>query len=252
MVPEVKMVSALADIQDEIRTLSYLDIKNDVFLDYMGIILKYSKVKDKNANNQPRFDITVDKKGAELKIISNDLTNIIITKEQENEFKAKAVVLTLLINRQIKNGYVLNPEVIIKDVFNNSESDSYVTKFIDELASKLLIPHTEFTEETAKRIYSVYRSTNLREDDMIDFGTLKKLFVENLKRKYNVRDYIVNLRIKVADYPKNIGPEESFALGEFVRYVDSDYVKENTPKITRKQRLFSIFYLYIVKKMIKQ
>lgn len=232
-IPEVKMVSALADIQDEIRTLSYLNIQNDVFLDSMGIELKYSKEKDESIVDRPKVDIIAYDNIVEFKIISNDLSNFEITKELENELKAKAVVLIMLIKQLEKNGYGNDLEVVMLDTFNNKTKD-YIDNFINELASKLLIPHTEFTEDVAKRIYSVYRSTNLREDNMINFGTLKKLFVENLKRKYKVREYMVNLRLKVADYPKNIGPEESYVLGEFVRYEDADLGKENTPKITRK------------------
>ena len=73
-----------------------------------------------------------------------------------------------------------------------------------------------------------------RRNKYLKLNKLEQLFVENLKRKYKVREYMVNLRLKVADYPKNIGPEESYVLGEFVRYEDADLVKENTPKITRK------------------
>ena len=233
IVPEVKLVSALADIQSEIKTLSCLDIKNDVFLDCMGIKLKYYKIKDESILDKPKIDIIAYNNIVEFKIFSNDLKNIEITKEQENELKAKAIVLIMVINQLTKNGLGNDLEVVMHDTFS-TESKDYTDNFINELASKLLIPNTEFTEDVAKRIYSVYRSTNLREDNMLSFGTLKKLFVENLMKKYNVREYMVNLRIKVANYPKNIGPEESFALGEFVRYEDADLKKENAPKIIKK------------------
>ena len=72
------------------------------------------------------------------------------------------------------------------------EKGNRIDQYIDELAARLLIPSTEFNEKVAEEIYSVYNKSNEGKANIIDFATLRKLFVENLKRKY-----IENILMKI-------------------------------------------------------
>lgn len=232
--PELDTIRALCDVKEEINTLDVLGIDYDTFIESMNINLVYSSKVDNNiVINKPRVDIIFDGNSTEFRVINQDFDSYRLTDEKINEFKVKAVILNLLYSRLKKEGLIWIDKLRLVDVYE-LEKGNRIDQYIDELAARILIPNNEFNEKVAEEIYSVYNKSNEGEANIIDFATLRKLFVENLKRKYKVSDYMANLRIKCANFPRKIGYEETLAVNEFVRYEDADLGKENTPKITRK------------------
>ena len=224
--PELDTIRALCDVKEEINTLDVLGIDYDTFIESMNINLVYSSKVDNNiVINKPRVDIIFDGNSAEFRVINQDFDSYRLTDEKINEFKVKAVILTLLYSRLKKEGLIWIDKLRLVDAYE-LEKGNRIDQYIDELAARLLIPSKEFNEKVAEEIYFVYNKSNEGEANIIDFATLRKLFVENLKRKYKVSDYMADLRIKCANFPRKIGYEETLAVNEFVRYEDADLGKK--------------------------
>lgn len=216
-------------VKDAIKIIEDMNLDIDVISKALGLNILDEKFTNISCVERDFFVISTNRDGIKLSMYTKDSDAKSYDDTSRNELVAKGIILNFFLKAfEIDDASPID-EIQIEDALNKDNMTEFGGR-VEALASRLLIPKKEFNDELWETVYYASRNEQTGEEQLLSVSLIRKFLIEKLMAKYNVTEYVANVRLFFAE----LNTEKYDSLGRsaiksFKRsYFDSESTKEQS------------------------
>lgn len=214
-------------VKDAIKIIEDMNLDIDVISKALGLNILDEKFTNISCVERDFFVVSTNRDGIKLSMYTKDSDAKSYDDTSRNELVAKGIILNFFLKAfEIDDASPID-EIQIEDALNKDNMTEFCGR-VEALASRLLIPKKEFSDEIGEIVYNASYNEQRGEEQLLSISLIRKLLIEKLMKKYNVTEHMANVRLLNA----NLGDNKYDSLvqsviSDFKRlYFDSESAKE--------------------------
>ncbi len=226
-------------IKNAIRHMEKMNANENDIINGNNMSIERRFMSLKSSDEQKRYDVEVSNNEVVLYNYGEDSWTPInghysCNHENERELLAKAVILRFLLSALSDKGIAKIDQIYLKDALGTENMTDF-EKRIEELASRLIIPQSVFSDELGHDIAKLLYDEGRGEKSLIGFELERNILLAKLQ-SYGANEKMARVRLKNAVFD---GKYDSYTerpyLNKFTYYYD-DMHNEKDPVKNKEKR----------------